>query len=290
MSGKEQRQENTDCPRISNEGVCNKPNCRYRHKWDRFPFNIALCSNWMVNGVCSFSCSSQHPHFTKHPQIAVFWDVENCGVPSKVNDLKILGKLSLGEILKIKCIGQVEQISKTKLLQLYQQNIEFHHVPCTGKANESDDNIKRQMLEFCRTHPSGKHTIVLISGDIDFKLTLQTIRQEYPDIMILLFHNRQAKGELKDVAHCYCGWEEILTSKKQALLNYRRAIASSWYSSKYTPQEVQHIPVSPNSDPPYCSITEANQRDETSAQLESLFWMGVAATTTVLGWYLFKRK
>ncbi|XP_023241141.1 ATP-dependent RNA helicase DEAH12, chloroplastic-like [Centruroides sculpturatus] len=136
--------------------------------------------------------------------IGVYWDIENCPVPSKklASDIvkkirnKFYGNCTEAEFL-VSC--DIRNINDDIVTDLNDAQVTVVHVDCLNK-NAADNKLKVYLRRFADNYRHPNSCIVLISGDCDFVPDLHDLRYRH-QINIIVLHNIQAKKNLKDVAN-----------------------------------------------------------------------------------------
>ncbi|XP_019616730.1 PREDICTED: meiosis arrest female protein 1 homolog [Branchiostoma belcheri] len=142
------------------------------------------------------------------PPIGVFWDIENCQVPS--------GKTAMGIVQKIRteffaghkeaefmCVCDISKESREVIQELNNAQVTVVHINATAK-NAADDKLRQSIRRFADTYTKPA-TVVLVSGDVNFASELSDLRHRHK-FRIVLLHTRHAQEALLHHAHhavCY---------------------------------------------------------------------------------------
>ncbi|XP_078612171.1 meiosis regulator and mRNA stability factor 1-like [Branchiostoma floridae x Branchiostoma japonicum] len=142
------------------------------------------------------------------PPIGVFWDIENCQVPS--------GKTAMGIVQKIRtdffaghkeaefmCVCDISKESREVIQELNNAQVTVVHINATAK-NAADDKLRQSIRRFADTYTKPA-TVILVSGDVNFASELSDLRHRHK-FRIILLHTRHAQEALLHHAHhavCY---------------------------------------------------------------------------------------
>lgn len=153
--------------------------------------------------------------------ISVFWDIENCAVPSGVAAYKIVQKVRQqfytghreADFI-VAC--DILRMKTTVVSELSEAHVTVIHVPGDQK-NAADDKLRTMLRRFSEAYKLANSRIVLISGDVDFAAEIHEIR--YRDLIhVVLIHNDQAKRALTDSASESICYSEFVSDLKKAAL------------------------------------------------------------------------
>ncbi|KAJ3974216.1 NYN domain-containing protein [Lentinula raphanica] len=172
----------------------------------------------------SFPCSSlRHTMKPQEAHIAIFWDYENCSVPSNLSGYDVVKQIrSLAhEFGSIKLLKAYTQLSEQTMnssrsfalrSELQSSGVSITDCPHNKFKNVADQMIIVDMLAFAMDNPSGPATvtIMLISGDRDFAYALSTLQLRKYNIVVVAPSTIHAS--LRAQTSTFFDWDEkILT-------------------------------------------------------------------------------
>ncbi|XP_078008930.1 meiosis regulator and mRNA stability factor 1 isoform X7 [Phascolarctos cinereus] len=147
------------------------------------------------------------------PPIGVFWDIENCSVPS--------GRSAVAVVQRIRekffkghreaefiCVCDISKESKEVIQELNNCQVTVAHINATAK-NAADDKLRQSLRRFADTH-TAPATVVLVSTDVNFALELSDLRHRH-GFHIILVHKNQASEALLHHAHELIRFEEFIS-------------------------------------------------------------------------------
>ncbi|XP_056359138.1 meiosis regulator and mRNA stability factor 1 [Oenanthe melanoleuca] len=147
------------------------------------------------------------------PPIGVFWDIENCSVPS--------GRSAVAVVQRIRekffkghreaefiCVCDISKENKEVIQELNNCQVTVAHINATAK-NAADDKLRQSLRRFADTH-TAPATVVLVSTDVNFALELSDLRHRH-GFRIILVHKNQASEALLHHAHELICFEEFIS-------------------------------------------------------------------------------
>ncbi|XP_030069492.1 meiosis regulator and mRNA stability factor 1 isoform X2 [Microcaecilia unicolor] len=147
------------------------------------------------------------------PPIGVFWDIENCSVPS--------GRSAVAVVQRIRerffkghreaefiCVCDISKENKEVIEELNNCQVTVAHINATAK-NAADDKLRQSLRRFADTHTTPA-TVVLVSTDVNFALELSDLRHRH-GFHIVLVHKNQASEALLHHAHELIKFEEFIS-------------------------------------------------------------------------------
>ncbi|XP_061456399.1 meiosis regulator and mRNA stability factor 1 isoform X2 [Rhineura floridana] len=147
------------------------------------------------------------------PPIGVFWDIENCSVPS--------GRSAVAVVQRIRekffkghreaefiCVCDISKESKEVIEELNNCQVTVAHINATAK-NAADDKLRQSLRRFADTH-AAPATVVLVSTDVNFALELSDLRHRH-GFHVILVHKNQASEALLHHAHELTRFEEFIS-------------------------------------------------------------------------------
>ncbi|KAM3826494.1 meiosis regulator and mRNA stability factor 1 isoform 3-T4 [Vipera latastei] len=147
------------------------------------------------------------------PPIGVFWDIENCSVPS--------GRSAVAVVQRIRekffkghreaefiCVCDISKENREVIEELNNCQVTVAHINATAK-NAADDKLRQSLRRFADTH-AAPATVVLVSTDVNFALELSDLRHRH-GFHIILVHKNQASEALLHHAHELIRFEEFIS-------------------------------------------------------------------------------
>ncbi|XP_060116907.1 meiosis regulator and mRNA stability factor 1 isoform X1 [Heteronotia binoei] len=147
------------------------------------------------------------------PPVGVFWDIENCSVPS--------GRSAVAVVQRIRekffkghreaefiCVCDISKENKEVIEELNNCQVTVAHINATAK-NAADDKLRQSLRRFADTH-AAPATVVLVSTDVNFALELSDLRHRH-GFHIILVHKNQASEALLHHAHELVRFEEFIS-------------------------------------------------------------------------------
>ncbi|XP_037830655.1 meiosis regulator and mRNA stability factor 1 isoform X2 [Kryptolebias marmoratus] len=154
------------------------------------------------------------------PPIGVFWDIENCNVPSgrsaeavvqRVRNRFFRGHREAEFI----CVCDINKESKAVIQELNNCQVTVAHINATAK-NAADDKLRQSLRRFAETH-TAPATVVLVSSDVNFSSELSDLRHRH-GFQIILVHGSHTSSALLQHAHLHVAFQEITADLPQRML------------------------------------------------------------------------
>jgi len=197
----------TDCQYFMRNSCTKGGGCKFRHN-DSAKRSTVVCPKWLEHKCMEESCSKRHPganvikRDASEKFVGVYWDIENCQLPSKINPdgfvHKIRSRFLKGKTLvEFLCVCDNTNVSKSVIDGLSKEQVDVLHVSATAK-NAADDKLKLRMQEFGDKN-SKQAMLILISGDVNFAPVLNILKHSH-QVYVVLIHNRQASSTLTSLA------------------------------------------------------------------------------------------
>ncbi|XP_076001664.1 meiosis regulator and mRNA stability factor 1 isoform X2 [Genypterus blacodes] len=145
------------------------------------------------------------------PPVGVFWDIENCSVPSgrsaaavvqRIRDRFFQGHREAEFI----CVCDISKESKAVIQELNNCQVTVAHINATAK-NAADDKLRQSLRRFAETH-TAPATVVLVSSDVNFASELSDLRHRH-GFQVILVHGSHTSPALLQHAHCHVAFQEI---------------------------------------------------------------------------------
>ncbi|KAM3916124.1 meiosis regulator and mRNA stability factor 1 isoform 2-T2 [Leptodactylus fuscus] len=146
------------------------------------------------------------------PPIGVFWDIENCSVPSGRSAVSVVKRLR-ERLFKghreaeFICVCDISKENKEVIEELNNCQVTVAHINATAK-NAADDKLRQSLRRFADTHTSPA-TVVLVSTDVNFALEISDLRHRH-GFHIIIVHKIQASEALLHHAHELIPFEEFI--------------------------------------------------------------------------------
>ncbi|KAM5152310.1 meiosis regulator and mRNA stability factor 1 isoform 2-T2 [Mantella aurantiaca] len=147
------------------------------------------------------------------PPIGVFWDIENCSVPSGRSAVTVVKRIRERFFkgrreAEFICVCDISKENKEVIEELNNCQVTVAHINATAK-NAADDKLRQSLRRFADTHTSPA-TVVLVSTDVNFALELSDLRHRH-GFHIILVHKNQASEALLHHAHELVLFEEFIS-------------------------------------------------------------------------------
>ncbi|XP_040212858.1 meiosis regulator and mRNA stability factor 1 isoform X3 [Rana temporaria] len=148
------------------------------------------------------------------PPIGVFWDIENCSVPSGRSAVTVVKRIRERFFkghreAEFICVCDISKENKEVIEELNNCQVTVAHINATAK-NAADDKLRQSLRRFADTHTSPA-TVVLVSTDVNFALELSDLRHRH-GFHIILVHKNQASEALLHHAHELIRFEEFISN------------------------------------------------------------------------------
>ncbi|XP_029311760.1 meiosis regulator and mRNA stability factor 1 isoform X4 [Cottoperca gobio] len=145
------------------------------------------------------------------PPVGVFWDIENCSVPSGRSAgavvQRIRGRFFQGHReAEFICVCDISKENKAVIQELNNCQVTVAHINATAK-NAADDKLRQSLRRFAETH-TAPATVVLVSSDVNFASELSDLRHRH-GFQVILIHGNHASSALLQHAHRHVAFQEI---------------------------------------------------------------------------------
>ncbi|XP_077379253.1 meiosis regulator and mRNA stability factor 1 isoform X2 [Festucalex cinctus] len=145
------------------------------------------------------------------PPVGVFWDIENCSVPSGksagVVVQRIRSRFFQGHReAEFICVCDISKESKAVIQELNNCQVTVAHINATAK-NAADDKLRQSLRRFAETH-TAPATVVLVSSDVNFASELSDLRHRH-GFQVILVHGNHTSQALLQHAHTRVSFQEI---------------------------------------------------------------------------------
>ncbi|KAJ3614821.1 hypothetical protein NHX12_018391 [Muraenolepis orangiensis] len=149
--------------------------------------------------------------FENPPPVGLFWDIENCRVPSGRSAATVVQRLRSRFLeghreAEFICVCDISKESKTVIQEVNNSQVTIAHICATAK-NAADDKLRQSLRRFAETH-AAPATIVLVSSDVNFASELSDLRHRH-GFQVILVHGTHASPALLQHAHHRVSFQEI---------------------------------------------------------------------------------
>ncbi|XP_041640197.1 meiosis regulator and mRNA stability factor 1 isoform X4 [Cheilinus undulatus] len=145
------------------------------------------------------------------PPVGVFWDIENCSVPSGRSAGAVVQRIRSRFFqghreAEFICVCDISKESKAVIQELNNCQVTVAHINATAK-NAADDKLRQSLRRFAETH-TAPATVVLVSSDVNFASELSDLRHRH-GFQVILVHGSHTSSALLQHAHCHVAFQEI---------------------------------------------------------------------------------
>ncbi|XP_019417454.1 PREDICTED: uncharacterized protein LOC109328441 isoform X4 [Lupinus angustifolius] len=210
----------------------------------------------------SYPYSRRHDDESRNVRVSVWWDFENCNLPTGVNVCKIAPAITeavrtkgIKGPLQITAFGDVLQLSRANQEALAYTGIQLTHIPNGGK-NSADRSLLVELMHWVSQNPPPAH-LFLISGDKDFAGLLHRLRMN--NYNILLATTGKAPDVLCSAATITWQWSSLIKGEDLAGKHFNHppdGPFGSWYGNYKMPLENPFSTVEQSTSSPAVEIYE----------------------------------
>ncbi|AWP06195.1 putative meiosis arrest female protein 1 -like isoform 2 [Scophthalmus maximus] len=145
------------------------------------------------------------------PPVGVFWDIENCSVPSGRSAGAVVQRIRSRFFqghreAEFICVCDISKESKAVIQELNNCQVTVAHINATAK-NAADDKLRQSLRRFAETH-TAPATVVLVSSDVNFASELSDLRHRH-GFQVILVHGNHTSSALLQHAHRQVAFQEI---------------------------------------------------------------------------------
>ncbi|XP_040891480.1 meiosis regulator and mRNA stability factor 1 isoform X2 [Toxotes jaculatrix] len=145
------------------------------------------------------------------PPVGVFWDIENCSVPSGRSAGAVVQRVRSRFFqghreAEFICVCDISKESKAVIQELNNCQVTVAHINATAK-NAADDKLRQSLRRFAETH-TAPATVVLVSSDVNFASELSDLRHRH-GFQVILVHGNHTSSALLQHAHRHVAFQEI---------------------------------------------------------------------------------
>lgn len=172
----------------------------------------------------------------RNVKVTVWWDFENCQVPSGVNVERVANRIAsairsagIKGPVTITAFGDVMQLSRASQEGLTSTGVCLNHVP-NGGRNSSDRLFMADLVYWVAQNPPPAH-FFLITSDKDFANILHRLRMSNYNVL-LASNSNQLSGVLCSAATIMWPWAELIKGENITPRHYNHppdGFYGSWY-------------------------------------------------------------
>lgn len=145
------------------------------------------------------------------PPVGVFWDIENCSVPSGRSAGAVVQRIRSRFFqghreAEFICVCDINKESKAVIQELNNCQVTVAHINATAK-NAADDKLRQSLRRFAETH-AAPATVVLVSSDVNFASELSDLRHRH-GFQVILVHGNHTSSALMQHAHVHVAFQDI---------------------------------------------------------------------------------
>uniref|UniRef100_A0A665VE23 Meiosis regulator and mRNA stability factor 1 n=1 Tax=Echeneis naucrates TaxID=173247 RepID=A0A665VE23_ECHNA len=145
------------------------------------------------------------------PPVGVFWDIENCSVPSGRSAAAVVQRIRSRFFqghreAEFICVCDISKESKAVIQELNNCQVTVAHINATAK-NAADDKLRQSLRRFAETH-TAPTTVVLVSSDVNFASELSDLRHRH-GFQVILVHGNHTSSALLQHAHQHVAFQEM---------------------------------------------------------------------------------
>lgn len=175
----------------------------------------------------------------------MWWDIENCSVPSGVNVFKITQSITaavrangIKGPVQVTAFGDVSCLTRANQEALSSTGVNLVHIPNGGK-NSADRSLLVDLMYWVSQNPPPAH-IFLISGDRDFAGILHKLRMNNYNILLAGKEGKHTPGVLCSAASIMWPWNELAKGENLSGRHFNQppdGPFNSWYGHYRGPLE-----------------------------------------------------
>ncbi|XP_053540131.1 meiosis regulator and mRNA stability factor 1 isoform X4 [Ictalurus punctatus] len=154
------------------------------------------------------------------PPVGVFWDIENCAVPSGRSAATVVQRLRERFFqghreAEFICVCDISKENKAVIQELNNCQVTVAHINATAK-NAADDKLRQSLRRFAETH-TAPATVIVVSSDVNFASELSDLRHRH-GFKVILVHKTQASPALLQHAHLHVLFEDFVSELPPRML------------------------------------------------------------------------
>ncbi|XP_016890739.1 meiosis regulator and mRNA stability factor 1 isoform X2 [Cynoglossus semilaevis] len=145
------------------------------------------------------------------PPVGVFWDIENCSVPSGRSAGAVVQRIRSRFFqghreAEFICVCDISKESKAVIQELNNCQVTVAHINATAK-NAADDKLRQSLRRFAETH-TAPATVILVSSDVNFASELSDLRHRH-GFQVILIHGNHTSPALLQHCHRHVTFQEM---------------------------------------------------------------------------------
>ncbi|KAG7607303.1 putative NYN domain, limkain-b1-type, meiosis regulator and mRNA stability factor 1 [Arabidopsis thaliana] len=185
---------------------------------------------------------AQYEEDSRSVSVPVWWDFENCHLPSGANVFKLAQTITsavricgIKGPITITAYGDMIQLSRTNQEALFATGINLTHVPQGGK-NSTDRSLITEIMCWVSQNPPPAH-LFLISSDSDFANVLHRLRMRNYNILLACYEETTL-GVLCSAASIMWDWDALVRGQNPTAKHFNQPPDGpyhSWYGHYTTP-------------------------------------------------------
>ncbi|XP_018520263.1 meiosis regulator and mRNA stability factor 1 isoform X6 [Lates calcarifer] len=154
------------------------------------------------------------------PPVGVFWDIENCSVPSGRSAGAVVQRIRSRFFqghreAEFICVCDISKESKAVIQELNNCQVTVAHINATAK-NAADDKLRQSLRRFAETH-TAPATVILVSSDVNFASELSDLRHRH-GFQVILVHGNHTSSALLQHANRHVAFQEITANLPPRML------------------------------------------------------------------------
>ncbi|XP_026989357.2 meiosis regulator and mRNA stability factor 1 isoform X2 [Tachysurus fulvidraco] len=154
------------------------------------------------------------------PPVGVFWDIENCAVPSGRSAATVVQRLRERFFqghreAEFICVCDISKENKAVIQELNNCQVTVAHINATAK-NAADDKLRQSLRRFADTH-TAPATVIVVSSDVNFASELSDLRHRH-GFQVILVHKTQVSPALLQHAHLHVLFEDFVSELPPRML------------------------------------------------------------------------
>ncbi|XP_058634946.1 meiosis regulator and mRNA stability factor 1 isoform X4 [Onychostoma macrolepis] len=174
------------------------------------------------------------------PPIGVFWDIENCAVPSGRSAASVVQRLRERFFqghreAEFICVCDINKENKAVIQELNNCQVTVAHINATAK-NAADDKLRQSLRRFAETH-AAPATVIVVSSDVNFASELSDLRHRH-GFQVILVHKSQASSALLQHAHLRAAFEEFVSDLPPGMVVKSQAVSAATRPATASPQSL----------------------------------------------------
>ncbi|XP_050967652.1 meiosis regulator and mRNA stability factor 1 isoform X2 [Labeo rohita] len=238
------------------------------------PVPVAVCNGCGVTGASSdgllgvrLGKTAQKygpPESEAPPPIGVFWDIENCAVPSGRSAATVVQRLRERFFqghreAEFICVCDINKENKAVIQELNNCQVTVAHINATAK-NAADDKLRQSLRRFAETH-AAPATVIVVSSDVNFASELSDLRHRH-GFQVILVHKSQASSALLQHAHLRVPFEEFVSDLPPGMVVRSQAVSAATRPATASPQSPTVLPAAGKS----AELSQRSRRRDSPGQ------------------------